>query len=104
MVGCLLLTLPLSPCFAMVVVAKGDHVWYDDGSTGEFDLPIGAIVKHADAGQIIIILDGGEEKWIPTAEHSKLKIMHITSATGVEDMVSVLPLRYVSYTTPDQTR
>eukprot|EP00050_Salpingoeca_kvevrii_P001267 m.166190 g.166190 ORF g.166190 m.166190 type:complete len:2194 (-) comp10335_c1_seq21:224-6805(-) len=73
----------------MVVVTKGDHVWYDDGNTGEFDLPLGAVVKQADAGQIVILTDEGEEKWIPANEHDRLKIMHTTSATGVDDMIQL---------------
>jgi L-lactate utilization protein LutB len=35
-------------------------VWYDCGATGEFDLPIGAVVKSADTGQIVIVTDDGE--------------------------------------------
>jgi len=73
----------------MVVVSKGDHVWYDDGGKGEFDLPIGAIVKQADSGQIVIVTDEKEEKWIPTADNGKLKIMHPTSVEGVEDMIKL---------------
>eukprot|EP00049_Salpingoeca_infusionum_P025924 m.22679 g.22679 ORF g.22679 m.22679 type:complete len:2193 (-) comp8407_c0_seq1:205-6783(-) len=74
----------------MVVVAKGDLVWYDAGGKGEFDLPVGATVKSADAGQIILVTDEGEELWVPTAEaDSKLKIMHPTSAEGVEDMIQL---------------
>ncbi|EGD80527.1 myosin-VIIa [Salpingoeca rosetta] len=74
----------------MVVVAKGDLVWYDAGGQGEFDLPIGARVKQADSGQIIIVTDENEEIWVPTAEaDAKLKIMHPTSANGVEDMIQL---------------
>lgn len=40
--------------------SQGDLVWYDNGGTGEFDLPIGATVKQADAGQVIIVTDDGE--------------------------------------------
>jgi hypothetical protein len=35
-------------------------VWYDDGATGEFDLPIGGTVVSADAGQIVIKTDDNE--------------------------------------------
>ena len=89
-------------------------VWYADGSTGEFDLPIGAVVNLADSSQIMIKTDDGEvrrailpfwltkhpqrtrnlqEKWIPASEHAKLKIMHPTSVHGVEDMVRLPPPR-----------
>ena len=39
---------------------QGDYVWYDNGATGEFDLPAGAVVKQADSGQIVIVTDEGE--------------------------------------------
>lgn len=35
-------------------------MWYDNGATGEFDLPAGAVVKQADSGQIVIVTDEGE--------------------------------------------
>jgi len=73
----------------MVVVSKGDHVWYDAGGSGEFDLPIGCVVKQADAGQIVIITDEKEEKWVPTKENAKLKTMHPSSIEGVEDMIKL---------------
>ena len=67
---------------------QGDHVWYDDGKTGEFDLPVGAVVKSADVGQIVIVTVTKEEVWIPTGEaDKKIRVMHPTSAAGVEDMV-----------------
>lgn len=39
---------------------QGDLVWFDNGNTGEFELPIGARVKQADSGQIIIVTDDDE--------------------------------------------
>ena len=47
------------------------------------------MVKQADSGQIVIITDEKEEKWIPTSENNKLKIMHPTSVEGVEDMIKL---------------
>ena len=44
----------------MVVVSKGDSVWYEPPSDGEFDLPVGGLVLAADAGQIQIRLATGE--------------------------------------------
>ena len=48
-------SLSLSP-----LLLQGDLIWYDAGGTGEFDLPIGARVKQADSGQIIIVTDDDE--------------------------------------------
>eukprot|EP00039_Didymoeca_costata_P032095 m.36807 g.36807 ORF g.36807 m.36807 type:complete len:2189 (+) comp9188_c0_seq1:109-6675(+) len=73
----------------MVVVAKGDHVWYEEGGGGEFELPMGAVVKSADSGQIVIVTDEGEEKWIPASDESKLKNMHPSSISGVNDMIGL---------------
>ena len=44
----------------MVVVSKGESVWYDPKTGGEFDLPIGGLVLAADAGQIQLKLATGE--------------------------------------------
>lgn len=73
----------------MVLVSKGDNVWYDDGGKGEFDLPMGAVVKSADSGQIVIVTDEKQEIWIPAGEHHKLKGMHPTSVEGVDDMIKL---------------
>jgi len=35
-------------------------VWYDNTQGGEFDLPIGAVVKFSDTGQIQLVDDDGE--------------------------------------------
>ena len=35
-------------------------MWYDNTQGGEFDLPIGAVVKFSDTGQIQIVDDDGE--------------------------------------------
>lgn len=73
----------------MVVVSAGDNVWYEEGTGGEFDLPIGATVKSADAGQIVLTLCTGEEKWVDAKDHGKIKNMHESSITGVDDMIGL---------------
>ncbi|XP_029197955.2 unconventional myosin-VIIa-like [Acropora muricata] len=71
----------------MVIVSKGEHVWLDNTKGGEFDLPIGALVKLADSGQIQVVDDEGQEHWIQTSLANKLRIMHPTSVKGVDDMI-----------------
>ena len=44
----------------MVVTAAGDSVWYEAGTGDEFELPIGAVVKQADGGQVQLDLASGE--------------------------------------------
>ena len=39
---------------------QGDSIWYEPGTKGEFDLPIGGKVLAADAGQIQLSLATGE--------------------------------------------
>ena len=57
-------SLSLSP-----LLLQGDLIWYDAGGTGEFDLPIGARVKQADSGQIIIVTDDDEVRTAVFAAH-----------------------------------
>jgi len=70
-------------------------VWYDDGATGEFDLPVGAVVKSADAGQVVITTVDGDEKWVKATDETTIRVMHPTSATGVEDMIKLGDLHEV---------
>ena len=70
---------------------QGDHVWYDNTTGGEFDLMIGAIVKAADAGQVQLVLATGEECWVPQEDNAKIKTMHPSSISGVDDMASRWP-------------
>ncbi|KAL9964836.1 hypothetical protein ACROYT_G028531 [Oculina patagonica] len=73
----------------MVIVSKGEHVWLDNTNGGEFDVPIGALVKMADSGQIQIVDDEGKEHWIQSSLANKLRIMHPTSVKGVDDMIQL---------------
>ena len=51
-------------------------------------MPIGAVVKFSDAGQLQLVDDEDEEHWVSSKNASKIRIMHPTSVQGVEDMVS----------------
>ena len=62
-------------------------MWLDHTSGGEFELPIGAVVKFSDQGQMQLVDDEGEDHWVSSQNASKIKIMHPTSVQGVEDMV-----------------
>ncbi|PFX22115.1 unconventional myosin-VIIa-like isoform X2 [Stylophora pistillata] len=73
----------------MVIVSKGEHVWLDNVNGGEFDVPIGALVKLADSGQIQVVDDEGKEHWIQSSLANKLRIMHPTSIDGVDDMIQL---------------
>ena len=66
---------------------QGDHVWLDETSRGEFELPIGAVVKFSDTGQIQLVDDEDREHWVSSKHAGKIKIMHPSSVDGVEDMV-----------------
>nr|XP_056714325.1 unconventional myosin-VIIa [Euleptes europaea] len=59
-----------------------------DLKTGrEFDVPIGAVVKLCDSGQIQVVDDEENEHWISPQKASHIKPMHPTSIHGVEDMI-----------------
>lgn len=63
-------------------------MWLDNTAGGEFEVPIGAVVKFSDAGQMQLEDDEGTDHWVSSKNASKIKVMHITSVQGVEDMVS----------------
>uniref|UniRef100_A0A8C8RLK9 Myosin VIIA n=1 Tax=Pelusios castaneus TaxID=367368 RepID=A0A8C8RLK9_9SAUR len=65
----------------------GDYVWMDLKTGREFDVPIGAVVKLCDSGQIQVVDDEGNEHWIFPQNASHIKPMHPTSIHGVEDMI-----------------
>ncbi|CAI7991471.1 Unconventional myosin-VIIa, partial [Geodia barretti] len=71
----------------MVILRKGDHVWLDNTKGGEFEVPIGAVVKFSDAGELQVVDDEDEEHWVSSKNASKIRIMHPTSVQGVEDMI-----------------
>ncbi|KAG2456572.1 MYO7A protein, partial [Polypterus senegalus] len=66
---------------------QGDYVWLDLKTGREFDVPIGAVVKLCDSGQIQVLDDEGNEHWISPQNATNIKPMHPTSIHGVEDMI-----------------
>ncbi|GAB0193427.1 unconventional myosin-VIIb [Grus japonensis] len=66
---------------------KGDHVWLDTQPNSERNVPIGAVVKESDSGQILLEDDEGKEHWITARNMHMVRLMHPTSAQGVEDMI-----------------
>uniref|UniRef100_A0A8C3SBV2 Myosin VIIB n=1 Tax=Chelydra serpentina TaxID=8475 RepID=A0A8C3SBV2_CHESE len=65
----------------------GDHVWLESLSNSEYSVPIGAVVKISDSGQILVEDDEGKEHWITARNINAVRPMHPTSAQGVEDMI-----------------
>ncbi|KAJ3589043.1 hypothetical protein NHX12_009891 [Muraenolepis orangiensis] len=59
---------------------QGDYVWVDLKMGREFDVPVGAVVKLCDSGQIQVLDDESRNA-------SHFKPMHPTSIHGVEDMI-----------------
>ncbi|XP_034147584.1 myosin VIIAa isoform X2 [Esox lucius] len=66
---------------------QGDYVWLDLKTGREFVVPIGAVVKLCDSGQIQVLDDEGNEHWISPQNATNIKPMHPTSIHGVEDMI-----------------
>ncbi|XP_048837156.1 myosin VIIAa isoform X3 [Brienomyrus brachyistius] len=71
----------------MVILQQGDYVWLDLKTGREFGVPIGAVVKLCDSGQIQVLDDEGNEHWISPQNATNIKPMHPTSIHGVEDMI-----------------
>ncbi|XP_028840305.1 unconventional myosin-VIIa-like isoform X2 [Denticeps clupeoides] len=71
----------------MVILQQGDYVWLDLKTGREFDVPVGAVVKLCDSGQIQVLDDEGQEHWISVQNATNIKPMHPTSVQGVEDMI-----------------
>ncbi|KAI2653336.1 Unconventional myosin-VIIa [Labeo rohita] len=65
----------------------GDYVWLDLKTGREFEVPVGAVVKLCDSGQIQVLDDEGNEHWISPQNATNIKPMHPTSIHGVEDMI-----------------
>uniref|UniRef100_A0A663LI95 Myosin VIIA n=2 Tax=Athene cunicularia TaxID=194338 RepID=A0A663LI95_ATHCN len=68
-------------------ILAGDYVWMDLKTGREFDVPIGAVVKLCDSGQIQVVDDEDNEHWISPQNATHIKPMHPTSIHGVEDMI-----------------
>ena len=73
-----------------VLRLQGEHVWLDNTSGGEFEVPLGAVVKYSDTGQLQLVDDEGNEHWVDSKNAKRVKVMHPTSVEGVEDMVGVI--------------
>ncbi|KAL4594080.1 unconventional myosin-VIIa-like [Arapaima gigas] len=71
----------------MVILQQGDHVWLDLQTNGEFDVPVGAVVKLCDSGHIQVLDDEGNEHWLSPQRAINIRAMHPTSVHGVEDMI-----------------
>ncbi|KAF3693356.1 Unconventional myosin-VIIa [Channa argus] len=70
-----------------ITLLPGDYVWLDLKSGREFEVPVGAVVKLCDSGQIQVVDDEGNEHWISPQNATNIKPMHPTSIHGVEDMI-----------------
>uniref|UniRef100_A0AAZ3QHG5 Myosin VIIAa n=1 Tax=Oncorhynchus tshawytscha TaxID=74940 RepID=A0AAZ3QHG5_ONCTS len=74
-------------CVVVYLHSQGDYVWLDLKAGREFVVPIGAVVKLCDSGQIQVLDDEGNEHWISPQNATNIKPMHPTSIHGVEDMI-----------------
>ncbi|XP_046338016.2 myosin-VIIa-like isoform X1 [Haliotis rufescens] len=71
----------------MVILGKGDHVWLEPETRGEFTVAIGAKVQFSESGKIKVIDDDGREHWIDGKRN--IRHMHATSIEGIEDMIGL---------------
>lgn len=66
---------------------QGDYIWIEPATGREFDVAIGARVVSAEGRRIQVRDDDGAEQWL-TPER-RIKAMHASSVSGVEDMISL---------------
>lgn len=71
----------------MVILAKGDHVWLEPKIRDEFSVAIGARVKFTESGKVLVVDDDGKEHWIDGKR--QIRHMHMSSISGVEDMIGL---------------
>jgi len=70
----------------MVLLSKGDFTWVDPQTNGEFDVAMGGRVKNVEGENYCVIDDENKEQWVPA---KKLRPMHPSSVSGVQDMIQL---------------
>ncbi|XP_038672457.1 unconventional myosin-VIIa-like isoform X3 [Scyliorhinus canicula] len=69
--------------------AEGNHVWYEANTSGEFNAPIGAVIRQVVSGKVLLLDDEGKEQWIDASNINSVHPMHPTSVKGVDDMIRI---------------
>lgn len=70
-----------------MLYVKGEHVWVQPVTSGEFDIFLGAKITGIEPKRIRIKDDDDNELFI--SHQQVVKNMHITSVQGVEDMINL---------------
>ncbi|ENN75213.1 hypothetical protein YQE_08223, partial [Dendroctonus ponderosae] len=65
----------------------GDYVWASQVSNGEFDIPVGGKIVAIESSRVKIVDD--DEKQVYVSKQQLLKLMHISSEMGVDDMINL---------------
>ncbi|XP_048520826.1 myosin-VIIa isoform X2 [Dendroctonus ponderosae] len=65
----------------------GDYVWASQVSNGEFDIPVGGKIVAIESSRVKIVDD--DEKQVYVSKQQVLKLMHISSEMGVDDMINL---------------
>lgn len=59
-----------------LIMIQGDYVWLDRKTGREFDVPVGAVVKLCDSGQIQVLDDEGRVSQQLNRKHTSSLIVH----------------------------
>ena len=69
-------------------VCQGEHIWIEPVSKREFDVALGArVIAKLEGKKVQVVDDDGQEQWL--SPERRIKPMHPTSISGVEDMIGL---------------
>ena len=70
------------------IVCQGEHIWIEPVSKREFDVALGArVIAKLEGKKVQVVDDDGQEQWL--SPERRIKPMHPTSISGVEDMIGL---------------
>ncbi|KAF7281466.1 hypothetical protein GWI33_004713 [Rhynchophorus ferrugineus] len=72
---------------ASAAFVVGDHIWAKQVTNGEFDIPIGGKVVTIESSRVKLLDDDGNQIYV--SKDQVLKLMHVTSQKGVDDMINL---------------
>lgn len=66
---------------------QGDYIWASQVNNAEFDIPIGGKIIAIETSRVKILDDDDKQMYV--SKQQVLKLMHISSEKGVDDMINL---------------